>query len=63
MIKCDFCVASYYDDKGVAHHSSDCNSKHCADAIRTMSEVMKEEYKSKNSTNRNKNYYYRKTRR
>ena len=58
MIKCDFCVASWYDDRGVAHYSSDCNSKHCADAIRTMSEVMKEEYRNKNSTNVNKNYTY-----
>lgn len=61
MIKCDFCVASWYDNEGGVHASSnDCCARYCADAIRVMSEVMKEEYRSKNSRNINKNYNYNK---
>ena len=59
MIKCDFCVASWYDNNGKVHpYESQCNTRNCADAIRVMSEVLKEEYKSRNSTNVNKNYNY-----
>lgn len=61
MIKCDFCVASWYDNKGGVHpYEGQCNTRNCADAIRVMSEVMKEEYRSKNSRNINKNYNYNK---
>ena len=61
MIKCDFCVASWYDDNGKVHsYNSWCTANNCAAAIKTMSEVMKEKYRSKNSKNINKNYNYNK---
>ena len=60
MIKCDFCVQSYYDKDGKVRASSGCSVTWCQNAIKTMSEVMKEEYRSKNSTNINKNYNYNK---
>lgn len=38
MIKCDFCVASWYDNNGKVHpYESQCNTRNCADAIRVMS--------------------------
>lgn len=58
MIKCDFCVQSYYDKDGKVRASSGCSVTWCQNAIKMMAEVMKEEYRSKNSTNVNKNYNY-----
>ena len=58
MIKCDFCVQSYYDKDGKVHATNGCSITWCQEAIRTMSEVMKEEYRTKNSKNINKNYNY-----
>ncbi len=58
MNKCDFCTNSFYVNGKVA-----CNSHMtiaCKEAIKAMSEVMKEEYRSRNSTNVNKNYNYNK---
>lgn len=60
MIKCDFCVTARYDDNGKVYSNENlCCTKNCADAIRIMSEVMKEEYRSRNSKNINKNYNYK----
>lgn len=60
MIKCDFCVQSYYDKDGKVRASSGCSVTWCQEAIRVMSEVMKEDYRSRNSRNINKNYNYNK---
>lgn len=60
MIKCDFCVQSYYDKDGKVRASSGCSVTWCQEAIKAMSEVMKEDYRSRNSRNINKNYNYNK---
>lgn len=59
MIKCEFCVQSYYNKDGKVRASSGCSITRCQDAIKTLSQVMKEEYRSRNSKNINKNYNYK----
>ena len=38
MIKCDFCVQSYYDKDGKVRATNGCSITWCQDAIKTMSE-------------------------
>lgn len=57
MIKCDFCTHSYYSNDGKIRCSSP-SLVACGEAIKIMSEVLKEQYRNQNTKNINKNYKY-----
>ena len=60
MIKCDFCVVPWYDENGQIHFDrSYCDKRHCYDSLQRMTDVMKEDFKTRNSRNINNNYNYR----
>ena len=60
MNKCEFCVQSWYDDNGkLKTNLNCCNAVSCHEAINLMTSVLKEDYKTRNSQNINKNYNYR----
>lgn len=60
MIKCDFCVIPWYDENGQIHFDrSYCDKRYCYDSIQRMTDVMKEDFKTRNSRNINNNYNYR----
>ena len=60
MIKCDFCVIPWYDDNGKFCFSrNNCDRSYCYDAIQRMTDVMKEDFKTRNSRNINNNYNYK----
>ena len=60
MIKCDFCAYSrYVDGKVVCKGGHEGGGGYCDDAIQTLAQVMKEDYRSRNSRNINKNYNYK----
>lgn len=60
MIKCDFCVVPWYDENGQIHFDrSYCDKRCCYDSIQRMTDVMKEDFKTRNSRNINNNYNYR----
>lgn len=57
MTKCDFCTNSYYTNDGKIHCGSP-SSVACGEAVKIMSEVLKEQYRSQSIKNINKNYKY-----
>ena len=60
MIKCDFCVIPWYDENGkICFSRNHCDRSSCYDAIQRMTDVMKEDFKTRNSRNINNNYNYR----
>ena len=60
MIKCDFCVIPWYDESGQIHFDKRfCSKGDCYNAIQIMTDVMKEDFKTRNSRNINNNYNYK----
>ena len=58
MIKCDFCVIPWYDENGkICFNRNSCDRNYCYEAIQTQ--VMKEDFKTRNSRNINNNYNYK----
>lgn len=61
MIKCDFCAYSkYVEGKVVCKGDPEGGGGYCDKAIQTFAQVMKEDYRSRNSKNINKNFNYNK---